>query len=841
MNEQSAFWLEPTLVRQFVTGKLDTSERQARLADQVARLMPLHAELPGPLVSRLTQLIDHLGGEQPVVAWLDRFPGQPRKVARLLRFVQLLDRFHAEPAVVTALIELRRRTSFPLDLRRYLAQDINTVTLATIGWHVESLLAQDEPDEALRLALATAEVLKQVAPRVAQIDPAVADLDEHIQRARQSLLEVVIRDRLFRDRRDAGRVLAGMMEKYRGLNDVVVLGLSRGGVPVAYEVATALGAQLDVFLVRKLGLAQRPEVAMGAIASNGVVTINDDVVRGFGVLPDVIREAADQEGRDLDRRERIYREGRAPAALSGRTVIIVDDGLATGASIRAAIQGVRAANPARLMVAIPAAPESTCDELALEVDDVICATTPSQFFAVSLSYWDFIQTSGDEVSDLLRAMAQRRASIPREPTEVSVVRSAAVPADDKVFLDLVGNARFVLIGGATHGTHEFYAVRARMTRRLIEEKGFLAVAVEADWPDAYQVNRYVHGHGEDMTAEQALRGFRQFPAWMWRNSVVLDFVSWLREHNTKHAKAGFYGLDLFSMHKSADEVITYLAKADPAAAAKARERYSCFDHADGGRQQGLRAAFGAGEPCERAVLEQLADIQRHAMEHARRAGLMADDEVFYAEQNARLVMEAERYYRAVFGRRESSWNLRDRHMADTLDALADHLGERGTAGKIVVWAHNSHLGDARATEMFARGELTVGQLVRERHPTDSRLIGFTTYAGTVTAASHWGGPVERKQVRPALEGSVEDLFHQTGLPEFMLTTAPDILDSARLQRVIGVIYRPGSERPSHYYRSRITDQFDAVVHIDKTRAVEPLERTALWVAGELPETYPHAV
>jgi erythromycin esterase-like protein/predicted phosphoribosyltransferase len=841
MSEQSAFWLEPTLVRQFVTGKLDTSERQARLAGQVARLMPLHAELPRPLVSRLTQLIDHLGGEQPVVGWLDGFPGQPRKVARLLRFVQLLDRFHAEAAVVTALIELRRRTSFPPDLRRYLAQDINTVTLATIGWHVESLLAQDEPDQAMRLALATAEVLKQVAPRTAQIDSAVADLGDHVQRARQDLLEVVIKDRLFRDRRDAGRVLAGMLEKYRGCNDVVVLGLPHGGVPVAYEVATALGAQLDVFPVHKLGLPQRPEVAMGAIAGNGVVTINDDVVRGFGVLPAAIREAADQEGRDLYRRERIYREGRAPAVLSGRTVIIVDDGTATGAGIRAAIQGVRTANPARLVVALPAAPKSTCEELAHEVDDVICATTPSQFFAVSLSYWDFTQTSDDEVRDLVRAAAQRRPGIPREPTEVSVVRSAAVPTDDEAFLDLVGDARLVLIGDATHGTHEFYATRARMTQRLIEEKGFHAVAIEADWPDAYRVNRYVHGHGEDMTAQQALRGFEQFPAWMWRNSVVLDFVGWLREHNTKHAKTGFYGLDLFSMHKSADEIISYLAKADPAAAAKARERYSCFDHADGGRERGPGAAFGAGEPCERAIVEQLAGIQRHAMQEARRAGLMADDEAFYAEQNARLVVEADRYYRAVFDRRESSWNLRDRHMADTLDSLAEHLGEHGTAGKVVVWAHNSHVGDARATEMSARGELTVGQLVRERHPTSSRLVGFTTYTGTVAAASQWGGPVQRKQVRPALGGSVEQLFHQTGLPEFMLIAPSGVLDSARLERAIGVVYQPDCERPSHYYRARIADQFDAVVHIDSTRAVEPLERTALWVAGELPETYPHAV
>ena len=381
-----------------------------------------------------------------------------------------------------------------------------------------------------------------------------------------------------------------------------------------------------------------------------------------------------------------------------------------------------------------------------------------------------------------------------------------------------------------------------------------AAAAEADWPDAYRVNRYVRSHGQDATAEEALRGFERFPAWMWRNTAVLDFAGWLRDHNDRpgrgeRAKAGFYGLDLYSLCRSIHEVISYLDRVDPAAAARARQRYACFDHFSGDDPQvyGFAAALGAGAACEHEVVEQLIDLKRHAAEHARRDGLLAADELFYAERNAQTVRAAEEYYRAMFSGRVSSWNLRDRHMADTLDALASHLGrQRGTPAKIVVWAHNSHLGDARATETSARGEFNLAQLVRERHAGDCRLVGFTTYTGTVTTASDWEGPAQRKWVRPALADSVEELLHEVGGKEFLLRfdAAPrsaHALRSGRLQRAIGVIYRPETERRSHYFRARLADQFDAVIHVDEPRAVEPLERTAGWEEGEVPETYPFAV
>ncbi len=667
-------------------------------------------------------------------------------------------------------------------------------------------------------------------------------------------------ERLFRDRRDAGRVLAGLLEAYRGRRDAIVLALPRGGVPVGYEVAKALDLPLDVFLVRKLGAPAHEELAMGAIASGGVVIVNDDVIRGLGIRPETVQQVAELEGRELNRREQAYREGRPPPDVAGKVVILVDDGLATGSSMLAAVNALRELGPAQIVVAVPAAPEPTCRQLRAVVDDVVCATTPSPFFAVGSSYWDFTQTTDDEVRQLLKEAwgaglkpAPAQADI---PPELAAVRSELTPWDDSRqsqdrLLQLVGNAHFVLLGEASHGTHEFYAHRAALTRRLIDERGFRAVAAEADWPDAYRVNRFVRGFGGDGTAEEALRGFERFPTWMWRNAVVLDFVGWLRERNHRAAlapdKAGFYGLDLYGLYRSMHEIISYLEGVDPTAAERARERFACFDHYGNDAQRyGYAAAFGAGESCEREVVDQLVDLQAHAAEYAERDGLLAEDELFHAEQSARTVKAAEEYYRTMFSGGISSWNLRDTHMADTLDALGAHLSRRGGPARIVVWAHNSHVGDSRATERGSIGELTLGRLVRERHPDDSLLVGFTTYSGTVTAANDWDRPAERKTVRPALAGSVERLFHEAGRPSFALplsssARAGDSLRSPLLERAIGVIYRPRTERQSHYFRAQLADQFDAVIHIDTTRAVEPLERTAQWEEGEVPETFPYAV
>ncbi|HXX42119.1 MAG TPA: erythromycin esterase family protein [Chthoniobacterales bacterium] len=422
------------------------------------------------------------------------------------------------------------------------------------------------------------------------------------------------------------------------------------------------------------------------------------------------------------------------------------------------------------------------------------------------------------------------------------------PNDFDSLVDLIGDARFVLIGEASHGTHEFYRVRAQISKILIAQRGFNAVAVEADWPDAYRVNRFVRGVGTDSDGVEALSGFERFPQWMWRNADVLDFIGWLREHNDEQVfadrKCGFYGLDLYSLHASIEAVLGYLSKVDPEAAKRARHHYSCFEHFGKDiTRYGYAAGFRLTPSCEEAVVKNLVDLRRKAMDYLQRDGQVAADAYFCAEQNALVVRNAEEYYRNMFRREVSSWNLRDSHMMESLVRLTNHLGRPDAPAKVIVWAHNSHLGDARATQMGERGELNLGQLAREHFGEQAVSIGFTTYDGTVTAASDWDGPAERKNVRPAHFESYESLFHEVDVPNFSLNFRDDVdltapLRAARRERAIGVIYRPDTELVSHYFYARLPDQFDAVLHYDHTRAVEPLERTTEWQAGEVEETFP---
>lgn len=438
---------------------------------------------------------------------------------------------------------------------------------------------------------------------------------------------------------------------------------------------------------------------------------------------------------------------------------------------------------------------------------------------------------------------------------IEAINKAAIPfesvdANMEQIIKLVGDKRIVLIGDGSHGTHEFYELRAKITQRLIEEKGFNAVAIEGDWPDAYKVHRYLHGASDVLSASDALGGFKRFPAWMWRNTEVASFINWARKHNDgielEERKIGFYGLDLYSLHASMDAVIEYLDKVDPKASQDARARYSCFEpSARNPEAYGYSAAINLESSCEEEAKEQLMELQRKAFEYVKKDTITGKDEYFYAEQNARLVRDSEAYYRSLFIGDQSSWNARDMHMAETLIYLERHLtGQLGEASKIIVWAHNSHVGDACATEMGKRrGEVNIGQLAREHFKNESFLLGFSTYEGTVTAASHWGSYTERKNVRQALSESYEALFHEVKHKNFLLsfdlaTEAKRLLSKPRLERFIGVIYRPETERASHYYYADITNQFDALIFLNKTKALAALEINSEWEKGELPETYP---
>jgi len=429
---------------------------------------------------------------------------------------------------------------------------------------------------------------------------------------------------------------------------------------------------------------------------------------------------------------------------------------------------------------------------------------------------------GDEASarprdDLSRLIAQAAEPLPKIDD----------PAFGRLF-DRFGEARVVLLGEASHGTSEFYRARGEITRWLIEQRGFTVVALEADWPDAQVFDAYARHRARPAGAGEA---FTRFPTWMWRNREFQGFLQWLRDHNRLRlgsARAGVYGLDLYSLSASMRAVIDYLDREDPQAAGVARRRYGCLEPwAHEPAAYGRLSVSSGYARCESAVTSMLAEMLGRTLE----AGAADGEALLDATQNARLVRDAEAYYRAMYFGGAESWNLRDTHMFQTLEAL---LAAKGPDARAVVWAHNSHIGDARATEMGAvREELNLGQLCRQRWGDDARLIGFGTHTGTVACASDWDEPMEVKRVTPSLPGSHERRAHEAGLPRFLLDLRPGENEALRaalvepqLERFIGVIYRPETERWSHYVECQLPRQFDAYAWFDETRAVTPLETRA---------------
>jgi protein-L-isoaspartate(D-aspartate) O-methyltransferase len=434
-----------------------------------------------------------------------------------------------------------------------------------------------------------------------------------------------------------------------------------------------------------------------------------------------------------------------------------------------------------------------------------------------------------------------RPAIARRPTLSSLVAECAEPISSanapeiRALVDRIGDARIVLLGEATHGTKEFYEMRAAITRELVTRRGFGIVAVEADWPDAARIDHYVRHRDVPASTWQA---FARFPTWMWRNAEVQVFVDWLREHNRGVAadrRVRFAGLDLYSMFSSIDAVLSYLDRNDPESARVARERYGCLTPWQSDPAAYGRAALtGRYRTCEKPVVHMLEDLLKERIEHGT-----AGEPFFDALQNARLVADAELYYRTMYYGAAESWNLRDRHMFQTLEAL---LAFHGPKSKAVVWEHNSHVGDASATDMAARGELNIGQLCRQHFGDKVYSVGFGTDRGTVAAASTWDGPMEVKRVRPANEKSYEWVCHASGVHAFLLALRDPRraelrteLTEPKLERAIGVIYRPETELASHYFHAVLPHQFDEYVWFDETRAVSPLETRELHA---VPDTYP---
>ncbi len=464
-----------------------------------------------------------------------------------------------------------------------------------------------------------------------------------------------------------------------------------------------------------------------------------------------------------------------------------------------------------------------------------------------------------------RAMGPRTAAV--EPPTVSdtdlVQRVHAIghPLRDgdshryDPLIDMVGNARIVLLGEASHGTHEFYRERALITKRLIEEKGFSLVAVEGDWPECYHVNQWVRGASG--SASDALGAFTAYPTWMWGNFDVLHFIEWLRRHNDaltpdgrpppdgrlppEGHKVGFYGLDLYSVFSSMEAVIKYLESVDSEAARVASQRYACFEPFSGNKDlYAYSAGLGIVQGCEAEAVSMLQELRRKREDYIP---ISPDDSYFYALMSATVARDGERYYRAMYGGDVNSWNLRDVHMTNTLDHLLEHFGPETRA---VIWEHNTHVGDFRATA-GADGMVNVGQLVRERHPGEFVAVGFGTYQGSVTASAAWGDYPQFMTVPPGISGSYDNIFHQSDLRNLLLTLKPlreqgeaGGLNEWRGQRAIGVVYNPRSEQ-GNYVPTLLAECYDAYIHIDRTRAVKPTN-LAFAESASVPrweqETYP---
>lgn len=458
---------------------------------------------------------------------------------------------------------------------------------------------------------------------------------------------------------------------------------------------------------------------------------------------------------------------------------------------------------------------------------------------IGLSGWQNGNGGSDRKSKNPVAAKQ---SVPEMISEESEPFSDIQSADMEPLLNRIGDARVVLLGEATHGTSEFYKMRSRITQALVKEKGFNIVAVEADWPDAAHIDRFIRNTDIQLPTKEP---FTKFPSWMWRNEETQDLISKLRLYNdsleNNADKVGFFGLDLYSLYSSIDAVINYLNNIDPDLAELAKQRYGCLTpYENNPATYGAAATSGRYRECEKDVVNMLEELLENQAELTAHDG----DRFRDAIQNARLVANAEKYYRSMYMGSHQSWNQRDSHMFETLQTLLEY---GGSDAKAVVWAHNSHIGNAKATEMGGRGEHNIGQLAKEEYGDEAYNIGFGTDHGTVAAASNWGGRMQFKEIRPSLDGSYERLMHQADVERFMLQLRDKSkalikkLEGMHLERAIGVIYRPGTELQSHYFQASLPNQFDEYIWFDETEAVSPLQISSIEGEDEMPETYPFGV
>jgi erythromycin esterase len=621
-----------------------------------------------------------------------------------------------------------------------------------------------------------------------------------------------------------------------------VLALPRGGVPVAAPIARKLRVPLELCLVRKIGSPRNPEFAVGALVEDGTLFLNP----GWEVAISApeLRDERDRENARIEEQKNLYRSGGGLPDCLGYTVVLVDDGMATGATMCAAVRALKQLGALEVVVAVPVCSDAAGDAVRSEGAGLIALVESDHLMSVGQWYRDFSQVEDEEVVSLLESEP------PPPPSShpgnglrkmVHTLADLLQPMErDEDLAPLVHHFRdrkIVMLGESTHGTSEFYRIRDRLTRILIGLEGFSFVAFEGDWPELARLHRYVR-QGKGRSARAVMQGFKRWPNWMWANREMADFVEGLRNSDALRS-AGVHGLDLYSLFESMDRVLDYVKSVNPFLANALKRRYACFDPYERDEIAYARSLRRIPEGCAAEAVANLEEVLKMRLQDIER-----DEDWFDATQNARIVVNAENYYRALLNGDAASWNVRDSHMVDTLDLLIEKSEQDGRGGKGVVWAHNTHVGDYRATDMEDEGYVNLGGLARRLYGDSAvGLIGIGTWSGKTLAASTWGGREQAVSLPPAPHGTLEACFHEAlkirRMRQGFVIPGPaerEALAEVIGHRAVGVVAPPHQEGRSTYVPTSFSRRYDAFIFIDETTALNSLHAPV--GTGLFPGTWP---
>jgi len=663
----------------------------------------------------------------------------------------------------------------------------------------------------------------------------------------------------FENRKDAGIILSKRISRQHWLRPVI-LALPRGGVPVAAPIAKKFGVPLHVLLVRKIGAPFQPEFALGALVEDGTLHVNDPETLKSAVPEAEFQHIRERERARILEQKQKFRGGKDLPDLAGLEVIVVDDGIATGATVFAAIESLKHQKVSKIAIAVPVCAASTAREIRALGVELISVIEADRLMSVGMWYRDFSQVEDEEVLELLGAAPTASGSAAASPSRgnpgrrgtrlASQIAERLMPlATDEDIAPLIAhlkNRPIVMLGESTHGTSEFYTLRSRLSRYLIRNEQFSFVAIEGDWPDSQKLNRLLKGPSSPQTKTRAqsdspidvMKGFKRWPTWMWANREVAEFLESIRG-----LRASFYGLDVYSLFESLDHVIAYTMRVNPFLGNMLKQRYSCFEPFERDEYAYARSLQRFPEGCASEVIANLDALLKARLEPEEQT-----EERFSAEQNARIVVNAENYYRALLSSDERSWNVRDAHMLETLDLLLDLSTRLKREAKGIVWAHNTHIGDYRATPMAKEGYVNLGGLARQTFgPEKVGLVGFGTWSGSVVASNAWGGREQVLPIPPAREGTWESQFHEAlemrrmrqGFVLFEDSDREGPFSEVLGHRAIGVVYHPRAEGRGNEVPTSLSNRYDAFVFIDETRALRSLH--AIHETGKFPETWPGGV